>query len=138
MDAAHDILDAFVDGETVDPVALKQALADPAGRDYLIDVWLLRGIVQEEIAAEVPAASSKSGSPFRSWLIAASIAGVSLVSGYYAGAKFAGVITPDSSIASPGAETVSSPVATSFGVPAATRVIRLELDPNWKESAGGR
>ena len=41
MDASHEILDAFIDGETVDPATLKQVLSDPAGRDYLIDAWLL-------------------------------------------------------------------------------------------------
>jgi hypothetical protein len=134
MDASHEILDAFVDGETVDPGALKQALADSAGRDYLIDAWLLRGMVQEEIASEVPPASSKGGSPLRSWLIAASIAGVSLVSGYYAGAKFAGVIVP----ASPPAGETAASAPPAVGAPAATRVIRLELDPNWSDGAGGR
>ena len=137
MDASHEILDAFVDGETVDPAALKLALADPAGRDYLIDAWLLRGMVQDEIATDVPPVSSKGSSPLRSWLIAASIAGVSLVSGYYAGAKFAGVIVPAAPITAPAGETISSAPAAG-GAPAATRVIRLELDPNWSDGTGGR
>jgi hypothetical protein len=38
----------------------------------------------------------------------------------------------------PQIESVAPPPRPSSAVPAATRVIRLELDPNWKESAGGR
>jgi hypothetical protein len=139
MDASHEILDAFIDGETVDPAALKRALSDPAGRDYLIDAWLLRGIVQDEIASETAQPQSRGGSPVRSWLIAASLAGVCLIGGYVVGARFAGVIVPAPAPAtSSGTETVAPAPPPSSTVPAATRVIRLELDPNWKESAGGR
>jgi hypothetical protein len=137
MDASHEILDAFIDGETVDPATLKQALSDPAGRDYLIDAWLLRGMVQEEIATENAPPQSRAGSPVRSWLIAATIAGACLIGGYFAGAKFARVIVPPAEPASQ-MEGVAPPPRPSSAVPAATRVIRLELDPNWKESAGGR
>ncbi len=138
MDASYEILDAFVDGETVDPVALKRALSDPAGRDYLIDTWMLRGLVQDELATEVAPPNpqlSPSSSP-RSWLIAASIAAVCLVGGYAVGARFAGVIVPRPAPAP--AESVSAPMLSSSAVPAATRVIRLEMDPNWNERVGGR
>lgn len=137
MDASHEILDAFIDGETVDPTALKQALSDPVGRDYLIDAWLLRGMVHEEIATESAPPQSRGGSPVRSWLIAASIAGACLVGGYFTGAKFARVVVPAPE-PPPQIESVAPSPRPSSAVPAATRVIRLELDPNWKQSAGGR
>jgi hypothetical protein len=146
MEQSYEILDAFVDGEAVDPAALKQALSDGAGRDYLVDAWLLRGLVQDELAAESAPSRPRSASPLRSWLIAASLAGVCLVGGYFAGARFATVLGPRSGPAAP-AESIAMPPAQPSGasaapatsaVPAATRVIRLELDPNWTETVGGR
>lgn len=137
MEQPYEILDAFVDGEAVDPAALKLALSDAAGRDYLVDAWLLRGLVQDELASESVTPRPRSRSSSRSWLIAASLAGVCLAGGYLAGARFAGVFVPQPA---PAARTdaVSSSPPPSSTVPAATRVIRLELDPNWKETVGGR
>jgi hypothetical protein len=138
MDSSFEILDAFVDGETVDPVALKQALSEAAGRDYLVDAWLLRGLVQDETASDAAPPYPRARAPVRSWLIAATIAGVCLVGGYVAGARFTGVLVPRQGTPAAPAEAVSAPASSSFPVPPATRVIRLELDPNWKESAEGR
>ena len=85
MGPVLDVIDAFVDGERVDPAALKRALAEPAGRDYFVDAWLLRGGVQDELGVEeagpAPAASNAADRrpaprPARSWglVLAASIA----------------------------------------------------------------
>jgi hypothetical protein len=138
MDASHEILDAFVDGEAVDPEALKRALSDPAGRDYLVDAWLLRGLVQDEIASEIAMPHTRASGGLRHWLIAASVAAVCLVGGYLAGARYANVIVPRPSTPAAPPETVTAPASPSFPVPAATRVIRLDMDPNWKETGGGR
>ncbi|HYN07691.1 MAG TPA: hypothetical protein VES67_09895 [Vicinamibacterales bacterium] len=137
MDASHEILDAFVDGEAVDPDALKRALSDSAGRDYLVDAWLLRGLVQDEIASEVAIPHTPATGGMRNWLIAATVAGVCLVGGYFVGARYASVIVPRPGPAAAPSEAVTSP-PQAFPVPAATRVIRLDMDPNWKESGGGR
>ena len=136
MEQAYEILDGFVDGEVVDPAALKQALSEPQGRDYLVDAWLLRGLVQDEIASETAAPRPRGGGSLRGWVIAATVAGVCLTGGYFAGARFAGALVPRSTPAP--VESISPPPTASPGVPAATRVIRLELDPNWKETVGGR
>jgi hypothetical protein len=136
MDSSFEILDAFVDGETVDPVALKQALSHAAGRDYFVDAWLIRRLVQDEMASDAAPPSPHTRAPMRSWLIAATIAGVCLVGGYMAGARFTGVLVPRPGTPAAPAETTSAPAAQSFPVPPATRVIRLELDPNWKETGG--
>ena len=138
MEQSYEILDAFVDGEPVDPAALKLALSDAAGRDYLVDAWLLRGLVQDELASESAAPRPRPRSSSRSWLIAASLAGVCLAGGYLAGARFAGVLMPQPAPAARTDAASPSPPPPSSTVPAATRVIRLELDPNWKETVGGR
>jgi hypothetical protein len=135
MDARFEILDAFVDGEPVDPAELKDALADPDGRQYFVDAWALRNAVHEEMVAD-PAVYERRALPrFRNWIFAASAASVCLIGGYAVGSRVgpAGPVAP----ASDAADAVASPSAP-FPAPAPTRVIRLELDPNWTERAGGR
>jgi negative regulator of sigma E activity len=44
-DAHTEVLSAFCDGEAVDPDALAAALADPAGREVLVDFARLRAAV---------------------------------------------------------------------------------------------
>lgn len=60
------IVAAFIDGERVDPVALKQALASDEGRDYLVDLVAMREVmatpaaaVATTIAASAPTATSR-------------------------------------------------------------------------------
>jgi hypothetical protein len=45
MTDSYEVIAAFADGECVDADALKQALGESAGRDYLIDVVVLREVV---------------------------------------------------------------------------------------------
>ena len=151
MDGRFEIIDAFVDGERVDPAALKLALAESDGRDYLVDAWLIRETVQEEMAAEAvaPAPPVSAPAPRRvPWLIAVAAAVVCLVGGYLMGARVRPealpsgaptTITATAPASAPsGGEVTSRPeVVTSFPVPQPTRIIRLEMGANWKESSGG-
>ena len=143
MDTPLDVLDAFVDGELVDAAALKRALSLPEGRDYLVDAWLLREAVQEEIALDspVPVAAARTSTQ-RTWLVAAAVAGVCLLGGYFAGTRLPNMfVTPPIEEHKPVTEIAAPPPppppATSFPLPAATRVIRLELDAKWVERTGG-
>jgi hypothetical protein len=45
MTDTYEVIAAFADGERVDADRLKQALSEPAGRDYLIDVLALGEVV---------------------------------------------------------------------------------------------
>ena len=67
MEDRHDVplevIDAFMDGERVDADALKAALADSSGRDYLVDAWLLREAVQAEPVSEHKSAPPPRQSP---------------------------------------------------------------------------
>jgi len=120
-----EIIDAFVDGERVDSEAIKRALADPEGRAYLVDAWLLREAMQEDRVrtsslATVPVRSAR---PAQRWLIAAGIA-AGLIGGYATGR-----ITRDATqlpAALPTTTAVAQP-SPAFPVPAATRVIQLEF-----------
>jgi hypothetical protein len=137
MDGRFDIIDAFVDGEPVDPAALKSALADAEGRDYLVDAWLLRNVVQDEMAQESVVSRPARTTARRSWLIAAAVAGICLVGGYVAGTRFPGPAGSPAPGQSSQVETAAPPVS-SFPVPPATRVIRLELEPTAALPGAGR
>jgi hypothetical protein len=47
MTEHHEVISAFLDGETFDPSALGQALTDPEGRAMLIDLIALQHLVAE-------------------------------------------------------------------------------------------
>ena len=135
VETSLQVIDAFIDGERVDANALKAALGEPAGRDYFVDVWLMREAVQGEGAAD---ASSLVAAPVvgprreaRRWMVAAAIAGA-LIGGYAIGHRTGGVTAPP---ATTPAITVSAPPASAFPAPPPTRVIQLDFHPG--TSAGG-
>jgi len=53
MDERFEVLDAFVDGELVDPSDVKRALSQPEGRDYLERAVLRLGVPRRELGHEV-------------------------------------------------------------------------------------
>lgn len=127
MSDVHDVIEAFVDGEFVDPPQLKAALAEEAGRDLLIDLLVLRGLVAGQAALrpatpEAPAGSRVSR--LRLLAAAAGIAGLGLFGGYLAGSH------RPSPVAAPA--TVGGAAA-----PAPTHIIRLENGIDWNEKVGG-
>jgi hypothetical protein len=120
-----EIIDAFVDGERVDSEAIKRALADPEGRAYMVDAWLLREAMQEDRArtSSIATVPVRSARPAQRWLIAAGIA-AGLISGYATGritgqaAQLPAALPTTTAVAQP---------SPAFPVPAATRVIQLEF-----------
>jgi hypothetical protein len=121
-----EIIDAFIDGQRVDGDAIKRALADPEGRAYMVDAWLLREAVQEDETRTSYAVTSpvrRSPKPAPGWLVAAAITG-SLLGSYSIG-RMTG---PQATLAvTPPATTVVAQPNSAFPVPAATRVIQLEF-----------
>src|SRR5579862_7508109 len=113
-----DVIEAFADGEAVDPAALKAALADSAGRDHLIDVLALRALVGGDALARpavFPIATNPNPSrgAWARWIpLAAGIAIIGGITGYVAGARTNG--TPMSA-----ETTMTSPA------PPPTQVIQL-------------
>ena len=112
MNSNHDVISAFLDDEPFEPQALADALADPAGRDLLIDFVLLRHAAQPEEAAATPIPESRSRRPF--YLAAAAAVLVALLGGYQLGQR--GVADD------------------SVRPPAPTRVVQSE--PVWQEVGG--
>jgi hypothetical protein len=112
----HEVISAFLDDAPFEPQALAEALADPAGRELLIDFILLRHVAQSDespgVFTPTPALRSKK-SPF--WVAAAAVV-VALLGGYQLGQRM--------------------PVDGALRLPAATRVVQSE--PVWHELRGVR
>jgi hypothetical protein len=136
MAEAHSVIAAFVDGERVAPDALAQALADQAGRDYLIDLLVLRRLVQTagpEMEIETPRLAPLARGRSR-WLGIAAALVASVLGGYVAGRRTAPVVD----VPAVAAVVEKSPQpARPETAPQPTRVIRLEPGVDWKENIGG-
>jgi hypothetical protein len=134
MTNSHEIIAAFVDHERVDAAQLAQALAEPEGRQYLIDLLALREIVEEQ----TPVAAREIERPTLAlrwpWLsIAAAVLVIAtLASGYAAGLR-QGVLHPSGGDVQAGAPRTSAPMPA----PAPTQVIRLQNGVDWQEQIGG-
>jgi hypothetical protein len=136
--AEVEVVAAFVDGESVDPVQLDAALAGAEGRAYLIDLLVLRGLVDGHGVAR-PAASH-AASPARWWSAAAAIAVVSVLGGYVAGQRTtldrpeppAGAFTTRPA-SSPDTPASASPI----DAPEPTNVIQLQPGVDWQEQGSG-
>jgi len=87
MSDTHAVISAFVDDEPFDPVALTDALSDPAGRALLIDLLALRRIVQpEEASASAALLSAPRRFSVRPLLAAAAML-ITLAGGYLMGER---------------------------------------------------
>ena len=116
MNTNHEVISAFLDDEPFEPQALADALADPAGRELLIDFVLLRYVAESEESANVvtPTPAQRPKRPM--YLVAAAAVVVALLGGYQLGQR---------------QSTDNSPAP-----PAATRVVQSE--PVWQELGGVR
>ena len=106
MHNTHEVISALLDNEPFDPNELADALGNPAGRALLIDLVMLRRIVQS--GEPVPALPTASRVRRYSWRVAAAAAVLvlSIAGGYLAGERRT--------------ETVSA------AAPAPTRVVEAE------------
>src|SRR5580700_5558962 len=98
MDDVLDVIEAFADGEPVEPIRLNEALADAQGRDHLIDILVLRGLVGSHTAARPGISAAAAAGPtggvspstprlaWARWLpAAAAVALIGGITGYVAG-----------------------------------------------------
>ena len=89
MNANHEVISDFLDGEAFEPRALGEALADPAGRELLIDFVVLRYAARthaEEVATKAEAPARRSSGRL---LLAAAAVLVALLGGYQFGHRTA-------------------------------------------------
>jgi hypothetical protein len=113
-----EVIAAFVDGERVDAEALKLALADAAGRDYLADIVSLREAVRLPDPAMTAIAPASMNA--RRWLATAALVVIGAGTGFAIGHQFA------------------RGGASATAAPAPTRVIELKPGVNWHETGGGQ
>lgn len=87
MTSTHDVISDFLDDRPFDPEELATALDDPRGRALLIDLIVLRRIVQPSDA--VPAVSTMQSPRSRPWRVVAAAAALflALSGGYLAGGR---------------------------------------------------
>src|SRR5262245_26520905 len=101
-----EVISAFVDGERVDHDAFRRALADAAGRDYLIDLLALRESVAEMTPQMPIAVASRPSTLMRVLRFSGAAAALVLAIG---GGYFAGHRSAESEIAM--APAVASPAS---------------------------
>jgi len=128
-DAALLVVDAFLDGERIDPQTLKQTLAREDARDYLVELLAIREAVS--VTAPHRWSVKERGRRGVPWLAAAAGVVLSLTTGYFAGQEAAA-----QPVATSGVEAVMSPEMPPLPEP--TRIISLRPGVNWTETSGGR
>ena len=125
------VVEAFLDGEAVDPLKLRQALEEPGVRDHLVDLLVLReGVRTMTPASWTSTHAATAGSRLR-WLAAAAAVLVALSAGYYTGQRT--VVASESF----GGETVVA-VESAPAPPTPTQVIKLEPGVNWTDGPAGK
>jgi hypothetical protein len=140
MSANLEVIDAFVDGERVDPAVLKEALSEAAGRDYFVDLWALRDAMQQDrdVSADPRAPAFTSRPASRRWLVAAAL--VACVAGGYAAGTRSVLLAPVAPAPITNSPTppiaAAPPVRGVFPAPQPTRVIQLEFHPDAARSGG--
>src|SRR5436190_15193741 len=85
-----EVVETFVDGEAVEPAALMAALSEPEGRQLLVDLLVLRGLVLARDAPRHLALATTAPQKTNRWRLlsmAAGLAAVSIASGYVVGTR---------------------------------------------------
>jgi hypothetical protein len=88
---SHEVISAFLDDEPFEPQALVNALADPAGRELLIDLIAVRGLAKLESASPTALLLPPRRSSRLYVALASAAVVVALVGGYRLGQLKGGV-----------------------------------------------
>jgi len=128
----RDVVEAFLDQEPVEAPALERALADADGREYFMDLLVLRGLIghssMRAAVTNTPARPERRNQRRAFWLAAAAaLVAVGTTGGYVAGRV----------INRPSPTSRVEQAATAPAAPAPTHVIRLENGVTWNEKSGG-
>lgn len=137
MNDIHEVIEAFADGEPVDPPRLLAALAEPSGREHLLDLLALRSLVggpvsENEKTSEVFLRFWKRD--LRGLFATAALVGIGVLAGFVAGQRLPGARPAEPAAV---AVTNTAPKIVPVSAPVPTRVIRLENGVDWTERGGG-
>lgn len=116
-----DVISAFLDNEPFDAQALASSLAEPGGRELLLDLIALRSLVQDERAAATPIDLRALSRQRRLW-IATGFAAATLLFGV------GGALTLKSLRAVPAAVTQNADAP-----PQPDRVVTFEPGVEWHD-----
>ena len=117
--ASSEVISAFVDNEPFDAESLARALAEPHGRDLLIDFIAMRHLVNADAASEQRLAVAPARSRWREAVAAAAVI-AALAGGYAAG------------------RVQRDPQSTrdETSAPQPTRVVELRPGVEWQPATG--
>lgn len=134
----QDVIAGFVDNEAIEAEALGSALARPEGREYLLDLLVLRGLVGGAQFAGARAATASTTlqaattpRPRGFWLALAAFLAAGVAAGFLAG-RLGFMRAP---VNDGGA--IDDKVSSEISAPAPTHVIRMEKGVDWNEKSGG-
>ena len=130
-DPSYLVLEALLDGETIERSALIEALANADAREHFVDLLALRAGIAALGPSAWSAASTKARRRPRWWAAAAAVI-LSVAAGFIVGQR-----TVDATASTAVAETLATP-SNGVVAPRPTRVITLQPGVNWTESTGGR
>jgi hypothetical protein len=125
------VVEALIDGEAVDPGALRRALEQREVRDHLVDLLVLRQGVKDMVPGACAASVRPSkGARRMAWLAAAAAVLISLSAGYYTGQR---------TVSAAGSQGVEAMVVAEStpAAPKPTQVIKLQRGVNWTDVPGG-
>ena len=122
------VVEAFLDGEGVDPRRLRLALDEPAVRDHLVDLLVLREGVRAMTPGSWTSGRATTERARGRWLAAAAAVLVALSAGYYTGQRTVAASGPG------GGETIVA-VESAPAAPKPTQVIKLEPGVNWTDGS---
>jgi len=120
-----DTVAAFIDGERVDPIALKGALATDEGRVYLVELVAMREVIATPAIAAAASAPAVTRRP--SWRGLAAAAVVTLTTGV-AGYTLGHVVAE---------RRIAAQQEAANKAPTATREIPPDAGTTWIETSGG-
>lgn len=120
------VVDALLDGETVDKQTLRDALEDPAARGYFVDALVLRQLTHEMAPMTFAAAAASRPRPSMRWVASAAVLALVAAGGFVAG-HWRDTAAP----------TIDAPAVqdASTAAPAPTKIIRLEPGVSWTTEA---
>ena len=125
------VVEAFLDGESIDPGALRLALEQREVRDHFVDLLVLRQGVRDMVPGDWTGNARPSERARRTaWLAAAAAVLMSLTAGYYTGQR---------TVSAAGSQGVGTMVVAEStpAAPQPTQVIKLQPGVNWTDVAGG-